>query len=671
MKLLNFFIFFLAAGFGASAQEYDLGEVTKAELEEKQHPTDAAAPAAILFSRGKSYMSFSQNNGFTLTTEVEMKIKIYTKDGYEWANKVISYYSSDNDQDRETIDVGKAVTYNLVDGNIKKTKLKSEGEFTEQVNKYWKQKKIMMPDVKEGSIVEFKYTINSPFTHVVPEWRFQETIPVNYSEFTTKMPEYFVFNANYRGYHTPKVTKSTKRSSITINSKERTGNRVVKTTFSSDQIDFMEETIVYVLEKLPAMKNERYTNNIDNYIASVGHELSMVKYPNEPMKMYSTSWDDVAKTIYKYDSFGPELKRSGYYEEDLTALLAGITKPMEKAATIFSYVKNRMNWNNYTGYNCDEGVKKAYASKVGNVAEINLMLASMLRFAGLQANPVLVSTRSNKVALYPSTTGFNYVIVALDVDGARILLDATSKSAMPNILPTRAVNWGGRLIKDDGTSELVDLMPQSLSKEIMTLQVQLAADGKVTGKVRDQYFDYNALGYREEYLGISKESYLEHVEGQHKGLEIGEYKVTNDKDPGKPVIEEYDFSHNTLADIIGDKIYISPLLFLTQSENPFKQDVREYPVDFIFPHQDKYMINISLPEGYVVESMPAAVAIAMEENIGSFKFSIANTAGRQVQIAATLDINTPLVPAEYYATLKDFFQKVIEKQGEKIVLKKG
>lgn len=666
MKMMKFLALFIAGCFGAMAQDYDLGEVTVAELEEKQHPADPSAPAAILFSKGQSYMTYSENSGFTLVTEVSMKIKIYNKDGYEWANKVIPFYSSDND--KETVDISKAVTYNLVDGKVQKTKLKSDGEFTEQSNKYWKKKKIMMPDVKEGSIVEYRYTIFSPFVHVLPEWSFQEAIPVNYSEYTTRIPEYFVFSPRFRGYHVPKVTMSENTRSITFTNKERHEGR--PTTYSNDKVNYQEKSTQYVLANLPAMKDEAYTNNIANYTASIEHEISMTKFPDQPYKTLSTNWEDVAKTIYKNDNFGAELKRTGYFEEDVNALLAGVSNPQEKAAIIYNYVKGRMNWNEYTGYTCDDGVKKAYKDKVGNVAEINLMLTGMLRYAGLNAHPVLVSTRSNKIALFPSTSAFNYVIAALEIDGKYILLDATSKSAMPNILPIRAINGTGRLIKDDGASLEIDLMPMGISKEVVTIQAQIDADGKVSGKARDQYFDYNAFAYRERYLGMSQESYLEKLEGRYKGLEVGEYKVSNDKELGKPVVEDYNFTHNALADIIGDKIYINPMLFVTQTENPFKQEKREYPVDFIYPHQDKYMINIAIPQGYVVESMPTGAAVAMEENIGAFRYSIGSNNG-QIQLGVTLDINVPMVPADYYATLKDFFQKVVEKQGEKIVLKKG
>jgi len=668
MKPINLLLLLLLTGFTAQAQKYELGKVTKEELEEKSHPLEPSAGAAILYSKGISRMTYSDNSGFSLITEIEVKIKIYNKDGYDWANKTIPFYSSDTD--RESVEINSAATYNLVGGSIKKTKLKSEGEFVEKINKLWKQKKIMMPDVKEGSVVEYEYVIRSPFISVLPEWRFQESIPVNHSEYTTRIPEYYMFNPNFRGYYAPKVSQSSVTASITSVSKERTGVYATKTTFSSDKTDYQENVTTYLLEKLPAMKDESYVNNIDNYLASIEHELSMTKYPNSPVKTYSNNWEDVANTIYKYDDFGPELKRTGYFEADVTALIAGITSPAEKAATIFNYVKNRMNWNKFTGYSCDTGVKKAYTDKVGNAAEINLMLTAMLRYAGLNANPVLVSTRNNKIALFPARSAFNYVIAAADVDGKTMLMDATTKWSVPNILPVRAINWNGRLIRNDGTSAEVGLTPQTVSREVINVTVALDKDGKITGKARDTYFDYNAFLFRENYNGLSQESYLEKLEKGYKGIEISNYKLSNDKDTGKPVVEDYDFSHNSVTDIIGEKMYINPMLFLTKAENPFKQEKREYPIDFIFPHQDKYTIGIDLPEGYVVESLPQPIALAMEDNMGSFKYNLSAN-GNKIQVAVTIDINFATVGADYYVTLKNFYQKMIEKQNEKIVLKKA
>jgi predicted acetyltransferase len=91
----------------------------------KAYPKDPSAPAAVLFSKRETSFNYSQNSGFEMVTEVEMKIKIYTKEGYEHASHVVYLYN--NDTDKERIDISKAYTYNLVNGKVEKTKLKSEG----------------------------------------------------------------------------------------------------------------------------------------------------------------------------------------------------------------------------------------------------------------------------------------------------------------------------------------------------------------------------------------------------------------------------------------------------------------------------------------------------------------------------------------------------------------
>ena len=235
-------------------------------------------------------------------------------------------------------------------------------------------------------------------------------------------------------------------------------------------------------------------------------------------------------------------------------------------------------------------------------------------------------------------------------------------------MPVRCINWFGRLIKKDGTSVEIPLIPQTSSKEVITILAKIDEQGKVSGKARDQYFDYNAYSFRENYGNVNKDSYVEKMEGNYNGIEINNYKVTNE-DLSKPVVEEYDFLHNNITDVIGGKIYFNPMLFLAQTESPFKQEKREYPIDFIYPRQDKYMFTITIPEGYMVESAPQSIAIAMEGNTMSFKYNVV-AQNNQLQLNVVMDINQPLISNEYYQGLKDFFQKMIEKQTEKVILTK-
>jgi hypothetical protein len=117
-------------------------------------------------------------------------------------------------------------------------------------------------------------------------------------------------------------------------------------------------------------------------------------------------------------------------------------------------------------------------------------------------------------------------------------------------------------------------------------------------------------------------------------------------------------------------MYVSPFLFFTLTENPFKQEKREYPIDFVFPSQDKFNISLTIPEGYVLETLPQPKAVTMPEELANFKYNISNN-GNQIQILYTLDINKAIVGSEYYEALKNFFKEIVNKQTEKIVLKKG
>lgn len=670
MKLIKIFSISLVLLIASktTAQEFKLGKVSVAELEQKIHPKDSAAPAAILYKKGKSRIEFDQSDGdFVTLTDVEVRIKVYKKEGYEWANQAVWYYKTSGFV--EKVSFSDAYTYNLVNGKIEKTKLKSEGIFDETVNKFRGQKKITMPGVKEGSVIEYKYTIKSPSDRSIREWNFQETIPVNYSEFTTCIPEYYVFNSRQKGYVFPKMTVDKSPKSIIFTSKERSEGRVTTTTFSTDKIDYIETRTTYTAQDFPAMKEEAFVNNMDNYVSSIQHELSMTKFPNSQMRTYSTDWNSVVKTIYDYESFGAELNKTGYYEDDLKALLAGKNTLEEKIWVILNHVKASVRWNGYTGYDCDNGVKKAYKEKTGNIGDINLMLTSMLRYAGLTANPVLVSTRENGIALFPNRTAFDYVIAAVETPTGYLLLDASDKFSTPNILPFRTLNWSGRLIRKDGTSEEIELTPKKLSNDVVFLNYKVEADGKVSGKARRQCTDHMAMITRERIDGVKQEDYLEKLENKNGKIEISDYSRTNEKDILLPTIESYAFTGNDLCEIIGGKIYISPMLFFTNDKNPFKQEVREYPVDFGFPQMDKYNINIQIPDGFAVETLPASAVINMEDNGGTFKFVVAQN-GNTVQFSIASQINDAIFSAEKYEMLKEYYKGMIAKETEKVVLKR-
>ncbi len=620
-------------------------KVTVEELKETRHPKDTSAAAAILHKHGSVEIKPDQDGNWISVTEVDVRIKIYKKSGYDYANVEKAYYAGAKGDKFKFSDVN---TYNLVNGEIEKTKLKSESEFTEQKSKNWKSKKISLTNVKEGSIIEYRYTVTSYGVASLETFYFQHDIPVNFVTYRVESPEYFNFKKTIGGFLRP-VQEEVK----------------VMVTGGGYNIDKTK----FTLWDVPAMKDEEFVDNIDNYRSRMIYELNYYRSPQH-FENFATNWEAVAKKIHESEDFGKQLDKSDYFEADLAPVLAAAKSEEERLNGVFNFVQQRMNWNEYNGYSCDDGVRTAYKNMTGNCAEINLMLIAMLRHANFQADPVLVSTRSNGIALFPSRTAFNYVVAAVKTPAGTVLLDATSKNSQPNVLPIRAINWTGRIIRKDGSSEPIELIPNKNSRKIGIVSASLGADGKVSGTLKHQYSDHNAYVFRERYGGLSTDSYIEKMEKRYSGILLDEYVLENAKSLEKPVSESYKFTHDNLVEVLGDKMYFSPMLFLLDSENPFKQEIRQYPVDFVFPHQEKYSFNINIPEGYVIESMPAPASLAMPSNIGTFKFLISGS-GRQIQLSVQSDMNAAVIPAEDYDTLKEFYKEMIAKQTEKIVLKKA
>lgn len=659
----------LLFGLCLNAQDYKFGKVSKEELEEKYYPKDSSAAAVVLYRNERIWFQYYQKSGFQVVTNVHERIKIYNKDGFDYATKAEQLYK--NGTDAENLSGLKAFTYNLVDDKIVKDKLEKSGQFQTSLNKYRNEEKFTLPNIKEGSVVEYEYEIHSPFYYNIAEIALQYDIPIKKEEISIATPEYFVFKPFMKGYLMIQPKYSTNSGTINIQSKSRSQSvrNIQNTKYSNSQIDYKVNTVQYNVEHVPALKEEPYVNYMDNYRSAVKYELQYVNFPNAPIKSYTSTWESVIKNIYKSESFGGQLKGNRFFNEELEKLKNASSSQSELALSIFKHIQERMTWNKYFGYYVDKGIKDAYKERTGNIADINLLLLAILQEAGLEANPVLISTRSNGVPLFPTMEGFNYVIASVQLGEGTVLLDASNKYTKPNLLPTRALNWLGRLIKKDETYETINLSPQSISAENTVMMVDLSSEGKLNGKLRKVYNEYNAYQFRNTNIAISEDSYLEKLENRNHGMEISDYRIKNKKTVGKPITESYAFNLDNQVDVINDKIYFSPMFFMATEENPFKLNERNYPVDFSYPWQEKYIINVNIPEGYHLLSKPKDISLVMPNNMGSFKYQIM-LRGTSLQLSVDLMMNQAVVGTEQYGGLKELYSKVVEKQVEKVVLTK-
>jgi hypothetical protein len=643
MKFLSFLFLFFYSDLTLSSQE--LVHVTLEELQKTHSDIEPDASAEYIYRKAKYTIELSPSGYFYLRVQIENKIKIYSKEGYKYANFQLRVPAKKN---RTESYYNEAITYNLVDGKIEASPLEKADEVYEDKHDESETLNIMMPNVKEGSVIVFNYEYINYNLYSLPKWFFQYQIPIQNSELILKIPEYYRYNIHSLPHE----------------------NLRFEDKFITNPLGFSELETTYRLINAPSIKEEAYVSNISNYVPSVKYQLSISRnrFTGE-FTNFEEKWDDVAKRIYERDNFPEQLNEKNYFQKDLKKFIAENTDKYDVTEAVFNFVKQRMNWNEYVGAFTQLGLKEAYKQKIGNCGDINLMLVAMLRSQGMKAYPVISSTRSNGIGYFPHVSAYNYVLAAVQTPKGIFLYDATSKNASAQIIPIRTINWFGRIIYENGWSDQVDMKPVQMSKQITNGMFEMDLNGSISGKYRSQNTDYYAFLYRENYGALSSEAHIERLEKELNNVNIQQFSIQNMKDVYEPLIEEISFSKPNGADIIAGKIYLNPTLMFGVQNNPFKSEKRDFPIDFVFPNEQKMMFTFKIPEGYEIEFLPKSLVLEFQDQMLSFKYQI-SAVNNSIQLSQTLQFNQAVIPAEYYSEVKNFFSKMVEKNNEKVVLKK-
>jgi len=664
-----------------SAQNIEFGEVDKSELLKTSYNIDTSAVAIRLFLNRTTSFDYDISDGWILVTDIHERIKILDKDGLDYATKKIALFKKNST--RETVRELKAYTYNINGNKISKEKLRRNAVFKENQSDNWTLESFTMPDVKVGSIIEWSYKLISPFWKI-DDLIIQKDIPTLHYYAKIQAHEYFKYNRMVKGGHTiiPKDYYTRRKLKISyegkedaslhqatgLYSKEVLASRT-KDVLKSGTIAFQEFVSEYNLNNIPALKEESFVSNIENYRFLVSYELNTVQFPNVETKYYSNTWEEVVKSIYESDEFGEQLKKTNFLKAEVEKIKSTSSGESQIIAKVFSHIKNKMNWNGNFGKYTELGLQKAYKESIGNVSDVNLLLVALLKKCGIKANPVLVSTRNHGIPLYPTLEGFNYVIACAEVGGKIVLLDATDKLSYPNVLPQRVLNWEGTLVLEDGRFRKINLYPKKASQHNTIMSMTINNDGSLIGKQTSSYTDLAAMAYRKKVRGYSNDEYIDALINDYTFDDLVDFESKNKEDLSKSVMESYSFEFDQGVDVVGNEMYFSPLFFYKLSENPFKLEDRTYPVNFTYPSSRKKIINVKIPVGYQVTSTPKPIKMSLPDGMGSFLFNISVVEGG-LNVMSTFKINTAIIPAHRYAELKEFYNQRVLKETEKVVLTK-
>ncbi|HLK96513.1 MAG TPA: transglutaminase domain-containing protein, partial [Hymenobacter sp.] len=586
------------------ADPIKFGKPDLKDFDPKNFVADSAAEAVVLCDFGRSRFEVgAADEGFRTVFERTTRIKILKKSGYDWATVEVPLYHKGNNE--EKLSSLRGFTYNMVNGQVVKEKLESSATFREESGPNVTTRKFTLPNVREGAVIEYSYSVVSDFLFNFQDWQFQHSIPVRWSEYRAQVPEYFDYKIMMQGYVPLAVSEhptGTTQFIVRWSSSIEAGLNGGRTSGGSENVSAQVTNHRWATQNVPAFRNEPFMTSARDYVSRIDFELAGFRWPNQGYKPVTDTWQGICDQLLNDESFGVQLRRGGFLKDQLTPLLAKEKDPAARVAAIHALVRKAVKYDGNDRLYSQTTVRKAYDQHRGNAADVNLLLIAALREAGFQANPVVLSTRDHGLVnrdFMPMLSRFNYVVAHVPLpEGKEMLVDATEELVPCGMLPARCLNGSGRLIMPkEADSRWISLAPKQRITEYQQIQLTLDATGGYTGKIHAEHSGYAGLAQRNQLRDKGEKKFVEEMLQGREGWSIAKYQFAQRDALDKPLSLDYEV-RVAGGDAPAGTLYLRPFQYFGNSKNPFVHEQRQFPVDFGCAVDETLMLTLTLPTGY-------------------------------------------------------------------------
>ncbi|KAI9450902.1 hypothetical protein F5148DRAFT_1290467 [Russula earlei] len=650
------------------AQKNDLkpGKITPADFVVNSPVVDSNANAVVLWDVGSSDFEGNSNGFFTLVFKIHERILLRNKNAFDEATVKVPLYAAGGPDLEERFEDFEATTYNLENGQVVETKLDKTAIFKEKYNRYSNNLKFTLPNLKEGSIIEYTYTVKSPFQHNnIRSWSFQGKYPALWSQYKVTIPPFFNYvtlKQGYLPYFMDSVKREFKNYSIVDPGDGNTSSQVYH--LSGDAV-----VAWWAMKNVPAFKEEPYVSSPNNHLARIKFQLQSISYSSDHVTQVLKSWFNTANDLMKDPDFGLSLSDpNGWLDDDIKKITHGATDALEKAKRTFEYVRDNFVCTDHDEHYLSNPLRKTWQSKKGNVADINLLLTAMLINEGFEAHPVILSTRDNGKAMESQAvlSQYNYVISRVEIDSVFYLLDASVNRLGFGKLSPNCYNGSGRII--DKMPYLIPLSTDSLveNKTTNVFMINDTATNTFSGSYTSNLGYFESLTARDELAKTKQEDYLKNIAKTYPAeVEISNAEIDSLRQYDMPLAIRYDMKLQFNEDIV----YFSPMFNESWKNNPFASAERLYPVEMSYKIHENYILNMEVPKGYKVDEIPKSTRVKLNDTEGMFEYIVSNSNGF-IQLYCKLYLQKANYTPDDYETLRNFFAYVVKKEAEQIVFKK-
>ena len=621
------------------------GKVTLDELKNEYCPFDSAAGAYYIYDYGK--VDFIGDFGeIERYAKRKARIKIIDQSMVQHGDLRIMMSGPGHVNTLQDVEL---TCYNLEDdGSISSTTVTKKDAQINEISPTMRIYSIPAPNVREGSVIEYKYTIKSmrPF---IEDWHFQKEIPVETSRLTLEVNHLYSYVFMKQGDYNFDLDTS----------------YIEELKFKYMHRAHPVMVNIFEVSNIPPLVNEPFCLNPNNYRYALIPQLSKINL-NRMNRSFLTTWEEVSKTLYSTDGFGGFVgSRRELYK--MAKPFDTIKDIKQRTEAVVNYVKSNFTWQGYFSINSNLSLNDVLERKAGNSVELNLLLKELLYACEIPSYAVALSNREfgQIVYEYPFIDQLNNIVVIAEMDGDRVLLDATNDDLDWNLIPPSCVNEYGLVIDGKEPANFVSLTPKTQSKKQTTTQISLHEEKMMfTGEFRVKCTGYEKLKMRTELSKGGYNNLHNSIQDSWHDTQLDSMFLANSGDDGAFEV------HGKLkvnAEQIGDRILIWPVLFEPILISPFKEGKRTLPIEVENALTSSDMLSIEIPDGYKVEELPESFSVALEDKslIAMFKTSVS---GNRINVLSSVYIKQNFYPVSQYDGIVKIFNKLASSHNKRISL---
>ncbi|MDZ4723931.1 MAG: DUF3857 and transglutaminase domain-containing protein [candidate division Zixibacteria bacterium] len=609
------------------------GKVTPEEKSVVAPADYPEANAVILFDR--AVLSVTANE-MGIKYKRHIRIKVLSKAGADEAgNAEIIYHEGD---------AIKSLRAHTILPNGETIKVDKKDFFTKTSGSF-EIVTFAFPSLDSGCIIEYSYgDLNNRYSNLDP-WYFQDEIYTLQSQFTLVLAPGFTYSSSFsnapRGFKDP----------------------ITEEDPNPDNLAQPFMSFTWTQNNLPPIKEEQFMGAQEDYYSSLNYQLESYKSPQQTFN-YIRNWNELGK---EFQDYLDEYTQSGNADELSAKLTSGLTTQEEKLSALYEHVTRDYKTESNSGrWLNNDNLKAFLKAGYGSAEEKNILLAELLKKSGIQAWPVLISTRGNR-KFNPQSyhlSQFNHILTFAQLDSSVIFLDASSRHCPLGMLPPSCLVDGGFLV-DGKESQLVNVLrvePRNYRLDVTNLLVDSSQIAHCSTRC-------TFLGYfAPEYGDLSEKSDLkEFISGQILD-EIGSpYSYDTGSistDSSGLYALETQFTMNDYVQTLDNNVVLKPISYYMR-ENPFKNTKRFFPVDFNFPFTYHSMMSIRADRTVSSVELPKNLTL---EIAGVKYIRQASFADGVILIDSRLIVSqTIFVPSEY-DELRKLFESIAQAQEDDIVM---